>query len=38
VRAVLVDIDETLTTAGTLTGDAYAALDRCHAAAGSSFP
>src|SRR6266705_6387902 len=32
VRAVLVDIDETLTTAGKLTGDAYAALERLHAA------
>src|SRR5260221_12834578 len=32
VRAVLVDIDETLTTAGKLTGDPYAALERLHAA------
>ena len=32
VRALLVDIDETLTTAGKLTGDAYAALERLHAA------
>lgn len=32
VRAVLVDIDETLTTAGRLTGEAYAALDHLHAA------
>jgi HAD superfamily hydrolase (TIGR01484 family) len=32
VRAVLLDIDETLTTAGKLTGDAYAALERLHAA------
>ena len=32
VRAVLVDIDETLTTAGRLTGDAYSALERLHAA------
>src|SRR5467141_4928425 len=32
VRAVLVDIDETLTTAGKLTADAYAALERLHAA------
>jgi len=32
VRAVLVDIDETLTTAGKLTGDAYTALERLHAA------
>src|SRR5213593_2021572 len=32
VRAMLVDIDETLTTAGKLTGDAYAALERLHAA------
>jgi HAD superfamily hydrolase (TIGR01484 family) len=32
VRAVLVDIDETLTTAGKLTGDAYTALDRLHVA------
>jgi len=32
VRAVLVDIDETLTTAGKLTGAAYAALERLHAA------
>ena len=30
VRAVLVDIDETLTTAGKLTADAYAALERLH--------
>jgi HAD superfamily hydrolase (TIGR01484 family) len=32
VRAVLVDIDETLTTAGKLTAEAYAALERLHAA------
>src|SRR2546428_4205408 len=32
VRAVLVDIDETLTTAGKLTSDAYAALERLRAA------
>ena len=32
VRAVLLDIDETLTTAGKLTGDAYAALERLQAA------
>jgi HAD superfamily hydrolase (TIGR01484 family) len=32
VRAVLVDIDGTLTTAGKLTGAAYAALERLHAA------
>ncbi len=32
VRAVLLDIDETLTTAGKLTADAYAALERLHAA------
>jgi HAD superfamily hydrolase (TIGR01484 family) len=32
VRAVLLDIDETLTTAGKLTAGAYAALDRLHAA------
>src|SRR2546427_12735738 len=32
VRAVLVDIDETLTTAGKLTRHAYAALQRLHAA------
>jgi HAD superfamily hydrolase (TIGR01484 family) len=32
VRAVLVDIDETLTTSGKLTADAYAALERLHAA------
>ena len=30
VRAVLVDIDETLTTGGKLTADAYAALARLH--------
>jgi len=30
VRAVLVDIDETLTTAGKLTADAYFALERLH--------
>jgi HAD superfamily hydrolase (TIGR01484 family) len=30
VRAVLVDIDETLTTAGKLTAAAYAALERLH--------
>jgi HAD superfamily hydrolase (TIGR01484 family) len=32
VRAVLLDIDETLTTAGRLTADAYAALERLHEA------
>ncbi len=32
VRAVLLDIDETLTTGGKLTADAYAALERLHAA------
>src|ERR1700704_7158771 len=32
VRAVLLDIDETLTTSGKLTADAYAALERLHAA------
>jgi len=32
VRAVLLDIDGTLTTAGKLTADAYAALERLHAA------
>jgi HAD superfamily hydrolase (TIGR01484 family) len=32
VRAVLVDIDETLTTSGKLTADAYAALERLHGA------
>jgi HAD superfamily hydrolase (TIGR01484 family) len=32
VRTVLVDIDETLTTAGKLTAAAYAALERLHAA------
>src|SRR5258708_28754743 len=32
VRAVLFDIDETLTTAGKLTAHAYAALERLHAA------
>ncbi len=32
VRAVLLDIDETLTTGGKLTGDAYAALERLRAA------
>lgn len=32
VRAVLLDIDETLTTAGKLTAEAYAALERLHAA------
>ena len=32
VRAVLLDIDETLATAGKLSGDAYAALERLHAA------
>jgi hypothetical protein len=31
-RAVLLDIDETLTTAGKLTAEAYAALERLHAA------
>src|SRR5437867_12044477 len=38
VRAVLVDIDETLTTAGKLTGDAYAALERLHAAGKITVP
>jgi HAD superfamily hydrolase (TIGR01484 family) len=32
VRAVLLDIDETLTTSGKLTADAYAALERLKAA------
>lgn len=32
VKAVLVDIDETLTTSGKLTAAAYAALERLHAA------
>jgi hypothetical protein len=32
VRAVLIDIDETLTTSGKLTAEAYAALERLHAA------
>src|SRR6195256_780555 len=32
VRAVLVDIDDTLTTAGKLTAGAYAALECLHAA------
>jgi len=32
VRAVLLDIDETLTTAGKLTAGAYEALERLHAA------
>lgn len=32
VRALLVDIDDTLTTAGKLTADAYAALERLHRA------
>jgi HAD superfamily hydrolase (TIGR01484 family) len=32
VRAVLFDIDETLTSAGKLTAHAYAALERLHAA------
>jgi HAD superfamily hydrolase (TIGR01484 family) len=32
VRAVLLDIDETLTTAGKLTADAYKALERLHEA------
>src|SRR5438094_1554478 len=32
VRAVLFDIDETLTTAGKLTAEAYSALERLHAA------
>jgi HAD superfamily hydrolase (TIGR01484 family) len=32
VRAVLLDIDETLTTSGKLTADAYAALERLHSA------
>jgi len=32
VRAVLVDIDDTLTTAGKLTATAYAALERLHGA------
>lgn len=30
VKAVLLDIDDTLTTAGKLTSDAYAALERLH--------
>ena len=32
VKAVLLDIDETLTTSGKLTAEAYAALERLHAA------
>ena len=32
VRAVLVDIDDTLTSEGKLTAEAYAALERLHAA------
>jgi HAD superfamily hydrolase (TIGR01484 family) len=32
VRVVLADIDDTLTTGGRLTADAYAALERLHAA------
>ena len=32
VRALLVDIDDTITTAGKLTSQAYAALERLHAA------
>jgi len=32
IRAVLLDIDETLTTAGKLTSEAYAALEHLHAA------
>ena len=32
VKAVLLDIDETLTTGGKLTSEAYAALERLHAA------
>jgi HAD superfamily hydrolase (TIGR01484 family) len=32
IRGVLVDIDETLTTRGRLTADAYGALERLHAA------
>jgi HAD superfamily hydrolase (TIGR01484 family) len=32
IRGVLVDIDETLTTRGRLTAEAYAALERLHAA------
>lgn len=32
VRVVLLDIDDTLTTAGKLTSNAYAALERLHAA------
>jgi HAD superfamily hydrolase (TIGR01484 family) len=32
VKVVLADIDETLTTAGKLTGNAYAALERLHRA------
>src|SRR5260221_8841543 len=32
VRTVLVDIDETLTTTGKLTADAYTALERLYAA------
>ena len=32
IRALLFDIDETLTTEGKLTAQAYAALERLHAA------
>jgi HAD superfamily hydrolase (TIGR01484 family) len=32
VRAVLADVDETLTTEGRLTAEAYAAMERLHAA------
>ncbi len=32
IRGVLTDIDETLTTEGTLTSEAYAALERLHEA------
>ena len=32
IRALLFDIDETLTTEGKLTGEAYAALEKLHAA------
>jgi hypothetical protein len=32
IRAVLLDIDDTLTTEGKLTGHAYASLERLHAA------
>ena len=32
MKAVLVDVDETLTTRGKLTADAYAALEKLHRA------